>query len=207
MSSSSSSKSSFKKRKAAAATRGGGGTASKKRAKRAAATKHSATASASVQRRKRPANIDLNCCRLPQAAAIGWAPTATFSDVPRVSIYFESLAARLCAAIDSAEQVVGCAAWMTNDSVLASLRRKSAVSIVVQNDDMGYRAGGKGNGRFRTTQQCKAWSESLRERYSALGGCFLEQTADDSCRPEERPHRRVSRRKHVLEDGESRALD
>jgi len=93
----------------------------------------------------------------------------------KISVYFDGLGAHLCRAIDRAEQVVGCVAWMTNDAVLASLKRKSAVSIIVQNDDMGYRAGSTGRGRFQTTKQCRDWTAKLQEQYAGLTGCFVER--------------------------------
>lgn len=118
---------------------------------------------------------DLNCLRLPQIAARGWSPCTVVKQNSKISVYFDSLAHHLCNAIDKAEQVAGCVAWMTNESVLASLKRKSAVSLIVQNDDMGYRAGSTGKGRFQTTQQCKAWAQKLQEHYSGLTGCFLDR--------------------------------
>lgn len=125
------------------------------------------------------ATVNLNETRLDETMAVGWHPTMTFQQVPRVTVLFASLSDRLVAEIGKAEQIVGCTAWLTNDRILRALAAKSAVSVIVQNDDLGYRSGARGGGRFATTDDCRRWADRLSANYAALRGVFLEKDAEE----------------------------
>ncbi len=122
---------------------------------------------------KRVKTVDLNELRLSPSVAIGWKGQTSFSNVPRISIMFTSLTDVLVKAISNAEQVVGCTAWLTNDRILKALAKKSGVSFIIQNDDLGYKVGGKGGGRFQTTEDCKRWSTRIESDYAELQGIYI----------------------------------
>lgn len=52
-----------------------------------------------------------------------------------IKLYFRDLQQHLIAAIESAEIVVGCVAWVTSAAIINALARKSGVSIIVQKED------------------------------------------------------------------------
>lgn len=103
-----------------------------------------------------------------------WSAVTSFTDVPRVKVIFDTLTEQLVAEINKAHHVIGCTAWLTNDRVLTALACKQSVSFVVQNDDLGYRAGARGGGRFGTSQEFKRWSNKLQRRYAALKGFYID---------------------------------
>jgi len=81
---------------------------------------------------KYPINpIDLN--------ALDWIKGVKQEDYSVVSgkiqVYFKDLERALLQHIDEAGSVIGCVAWLTLNSILEALARKSAVSLLVQKED------------------------------------------------------------------------
>jgi len=80
-----------------------------------------------------------------------------------VKTFFRGCEAALCDAIDGADAVVGCVAWLTSRPVLEALARKHAVSIVVQKEDF----------LRRDCDSVPAYRQRLRENYEAIKPGFI----------------------------------
>lgn len=57
------------------------------------------------------------------------------SDSGEIQVFFTDIEDRLVEAIEAADAVVGCVAWLTNKRVLQALAQKDNVQIVVQKED------------------------------------------------------------------------
>jgi hypothetical protein len=76
------------------------------------------------------------------------------------SVYFKDLEAHLIKHIEEADYVFGCVAWLTSFPILAALRRKLGVCLVVQKEDF-----------LRPDTDVtydNAWKTSLQHAYTSL---------------------------------------
>jgi hypothetical protein len=71
------------------------------------------------------------------------------SESGNVHVYFKKIADHLVGHIDRADVVVGCVAWLTHASILESLARKRAVSLIVQKEDFLRPDSGTSRGQVR----------------------------------------------------------
>lgn len=66
---------------------------------------------------------------------LGVRDFSTISRDRNVQVYFKNIESHLVRHIECADIVVGCVAWLTSPTILATLANKKGVSIIVQKED------------------------------------------------------------------------
>lgn len=86
----------------------------------------------------------------------------------KVTCHFKNWKNALLKCIEQADYVIGCVAWFTDNEILAKLKEKNGVCVLVQKEDFL-------RPDCQSTQSTAAFGQSLRKKYVQIKGTLCLQ--------------------------------